>query len=367
MEDADSLVDAERWIDLAHLTVDRRLKCLLGDPLPVRERTRWLALSRDQRALAMLRMKAIVRWEAGRGTNDPAAAAKAAGLTTNHFYEMAKTWRGARSLAAIEVLASAPRTRSSEYEEALKAHVRTAFDELAVDGKMVVKQVADRLAALAAADLPKTPSFATLRRKVEEEKRRRERRSLPGAHLQFDCCAFTMASLDQPVRAVLAVIDRRTQLVLGAALGDPRTARQGYGLAAADALRRITTGSLTDVAWAEALVQSEMAVGLDDGLLHMGVEAATAGLAAVQPATRPGRYLRKAAGDRMGRVLFLGADQLAMAPRDVRPEEEADDAARLQVEVEIHNAAILPDLEHDPVCRPPSGLVAMLEFVARGG
>jgi hypothetical protein len=280
---------------------------------------------------------------------------------------MAKAWRAAPSLASVEVLAAAPRARVSDYHHALDAHVTTAFDEVPADGQVVVNQVVERLAALAAADLSGAPSFATLRRRVLEEQRRRDRRTRPGGHLNFDCCAFAMTNLDRPERVAFAIIDRRTQLVLGAALGNARKAGHGYGLAAADALRRIRTGSLKDVAWAERLEQTELVTGLDDGLQKIGVEAAWANLPVVQPAGKPGRYLRRAAGDRMGRMLFLSADRLARsADGDEQEVEDAgDDAARLQVEVEIHNAAILPDLERDSAPRPPAGLIATLEFFAR--
>ncbi len=358
----------EERIDLSHIEFDPRLNRLLGDPLPMRELTLWLAMSKHQRKVAMKRMEALADWKPDDGSGDPAAAALAAGLKKNHFYEMAKAWRATPSLASVEVLAAAPRARVSEYDDALDAHVTTAFDEVSTDDGVIVNKVVERLAALAAADLDEIPSFATLRRKVLAEQRRRERSARPGGHLNFDCCAFAMANLDRPERTAFAIIDRRTQLVLGAALGNARQARHGYGLAAVDALRRIGTGSLKGVAWADRLVQTELVTGLDDGLLRVGVEAAWAGLPVVQPAGKPGRYLRKAAGDRMGRMLFLSADRLAKsADGDAREVGDAgEDAARLQVEVEIHNAAILPDLAEDPAPRLSAGLVATLEFFARG-
>lgn len=359
--------ELEQRIDLSHIAFDRRLNRLLGNPLPMRELALWLAMSKHQRDVAMKRMEALAGWKPEDGLGDPAAAALAAGLKKNHFYGMAKAWRAAPSLASVEVLAAAPRARVSDYDHALDAHVTTAFDEVPADGRTVVNQVVERLAALAAADLGETPSFATLRRRVLEEQRRRERSARPGRHLNFDCCAFAMANLDRPERTAFAIIDRRTQLVLGAALGNARKAGQGYGLAAIDALRRIGTGSLKDVAWADRLDQTELVIGLDDGLLGIGVEAARAGLPAMQPAGKPGRYLRRAAGDRMGRMLFLSADRLAKsADGDAQEADDpSDDAARVQVEVEIHNAAILPDLEGDPASRPPAGLVGTLEFFSR--
>ncbi|KHA64779.1 hypothetical protein NI18_06450 [Sphingomonas sp. Ant20] len=352
---------------LSHIEFDRRLNRLLSDPLPMRELALWLAMSKRQREVAMRRMDALAGWKPEEGSGEPAAAAAAAGLKKNHSYEMAKAWRAAPSLASVEVLTAAPRARVSDYDHAVGAHVTTAFDEVSANGGIVISEVVERLAVLAAADLGQIPSFATLRRKVLEEQRRRERRTRPGVHLNFDCCAFTMANLDRPERTAFAIVDRRTQLVLGAALGDARRAGHGYGLAAGDALRRIGTGSLKEVAWAERLEQTELVTGLDDGLLKIGVEAAWAELPVVQPAGKPGRYLRRAAGDRMGRMLFLSADRLAKSTGgDAQEAEDAvDDAARLQVEVEIHNAAILPDLEGDPASGPSAGLIAALEFFAR--
>lgn len=359
--------ERDEWIDLSHIEFDGRLNRLLGDPLPMRELALWLAMSKHQRDVAMKRMEALAGWKPDGGSGEPAAAAQAAGLKKNHFYEMAKAWRAAPSLASVEVLAAAPRARVSDYDRALDAHVTTAFDEASANGGIVVSEVVERLASLAAADLDEIPSFATLRRKVLEEQRRRERQAQPGAHLNFDCCAFTMANLDRPERTAFAIVDRRTQLVLGAALGNARRAGHGYGLAAIDALRRIGTGSLKDVAWAERLEQTELVTGLDDGLQKIGVEAAWASLPVVQPAGKPGRYLRRAAGDRMGRMLFLSADRLAKSTDgdEEEAEDAVDDAARLQVEVEIHNAAILPDLEGAPAQRPSTGLIATLEFFVR--
>lgn len=360
--------------DLDHLDVDRRLRCLLPYPLSTHEKMLWIAMSRDQRDLAMRRMKAIVRWNVGRQLRSPAEAAAAADLTVSHFYEMAKAWREKPSIATVETSAAAPRARSRSYESVLGKHARIVVNDVPEGGRIVLKALAEALGAAVADELGEAPSFATLRRSVQDELRRRARTIRPGGHLRFDCCAVTMSTLDHASRTLFAVLDVQTQLVLGVGLGDARDARLGYAAAATDALRRLGQGSLKDLAWSSKVENMELVVGKDsagshDDLSNVGVETARARIippiqASINP-KRFGRYLRKAMGDRMGRVLFLSSDTVASATYDSLADlsGRSDDASRFQVEVEIHNAAILGGLERDHAAPPPAALIAALHMM----
>ncbi len=362
--------DADEEVDLDYLPVDRRLRLLIGDPVPASEKKLWLAMSTDQRDSAMRRMKAMARWHAGRPPV-PSDAAKGAGLTLNRFYEMAKAWRTKRSIASVETMAIAPRARSSDYDTILSKHVQTVVATVPEGAKVTLKELIEKLGAAAAAELDVQPSFATLRRRVQEEMRRRERRVRPGGEVQFDCCAITMSTMDTPQRVLFVILDRRTQLVLGAALGDARRGRVGYAHAAADALRRVTSGSLRAVAWTGRLEKMELVVGLDEAdLSRVAVEFVRAGIRSVmQPSNAPrrfGRYLRKAVGDRMGRILLLSSDDVATSASATTSDLDgtSDDAVRVQVEIEVHDATLLADLERDDASEPPADLLTTLRLLA---
>lgn len=346
----------------------RRLRQFLGNPLPAEEAVLWAELSERQRAKALQRMAALTRWNRKEAPHDAVLAAANAGLKhTSRFYEMAKAWGDAPSLKVLGVLATAPRTRKSKHEDLLSEQARELVD--AYPGESV-RQIALKLAETPGLG-KKPPTYNTLRRYVDDELRRRSRKARPGKYVGFDCCACSMQRMDGSEYALFAIVDQESQLVLGAALGDPARSRRGYADAASDALRRICRSPLAGVAWLERVEGFQLVVGVDgDRWSDIKSEVAAAGVdAPIEPSTRRqrfGRYLKPAIGSRLGRIALSPnrTQDLGGGAGDAASSKpSSDDVMRLALEVEAHNAPLVDQLERLDDSKPPADLIALLQHL----
>lgn len=362
-----------RQIDRPNLSIDRRLRILVADPVPPEELEMWAAMSAEQRGVAMRRMKAIARWVADRPPHDAKVWADRAGIGLARFYEMSKSWRQDRSLAVVEAFAAAPRSRAGAYDDALIDVIGAVIDNAPDSKKNNVRYLAIELGkALDGRTGDRTPSYITLRRKVEDELRTRARRTRPGSHVQFDCCAISMSTLDQKQLTMFVVFDVATQLVIGASIGDAASSRHGYAHAASSALRRLNAGSLSELAWSDRLGQMELVAGFDEeALIGVPVELIRAGVVptmqvAIATKKRFGKYLRKTVGPRIGHVLLLPSATLesSFGSNDDRPVVSNDDITRFEVEIEVHNLVRVKDLERAGDSPPPADLINTLLYLA---
>lgn len=342
------------------------LAAAFGHPLPAQERTLWDALSPEQREVATLRLRVLLKYESPRPITPEEAAAETK-LSLNRWYELYAAWRERRSLSSIGVAADMPRSRTTAHHNNLQKLVVPVVD---ADPKGSVRRLAIALGeaygkytGLAEADWP---SYMTLRKFVEAERRRRMKEQAPGHDVAFDCCACELPHVNG-IFAAFLVIDRGSRIVFGAALGDARESHKGYALAAQNALERIELRSFDRLAWTDKLERSEIVIGLDtnDWADHADQMTVAGMKGHLQPSTKArrfGAYVRPLIGGRMGRVKFVpgktfGEHCFAQA----RP----DDIVRLSAEVDAYNAELLPGPEAGEEKEPPAKLIALLKRVSQ--
>ncbi|UVI38372.1 hypothetical protein [Qipengyuania spongiae] len=331
----------------------------------------WVGLSIAHRAKAVQRMTALDRWTADDGEMSVTQAAADAGVGVTRFYEMGKAWRARRSLASLGTFASAPKSRVGKHDGAIRRKVGRV---VAADPRASVRKLAiDLHNALGIPADEGPPSHNTLRRYVEEELRRREREASPGVELWLDCCACRLTPRDDVLSVAFVVLDRATQLVLGADLGDVDDSRSGYRGAARDALRRLDEGHFARLPWVSGLARAQIVVGDDEDdwkSLKKGLSANLgAGIELSTRSGRFGRYLRPATGLRIGTVVFApNRTGEAITTGDDRPPLALNDRrARLAVEVDDYDARLLDEIDLvDEASRPPSNLLRFLERLATG-
>lgn len=346
----------------------RALEKFFGNPVPEREHAMWVGLSVFQRSKAIQRMTSLERWSGGDGPIDAVQAAADAGVGVTRFYEMAKAWRANRSLAALGTFATAPKSRVGKHDAAIRKVVGRV---VAADPDASVRKLAIDLGNKL--DIPvdgKGPSHNTLRRYVEEELRRRDRESSAGVELQLDCCACKLTPSDDHLFIAFVVLDRATQVVLGAGLGDRAESLAGYRGAARDALSRLDDGQFARLPWVDASARAQIVVGDDEDVwkdmksglagadLQIGIELST-------KINRFGRYLRPATGLRVGTVVFV--------PKRTGEEGHVekvsnlsmvDSRARLSLEVDEYNAGVMSQLQSVDEASPPSNLRRFLALIA---
>lgn len=345
----------------------------LGDPLPPAEAAMWAAMSTERRAKAMQRLKTLARWQDGEGDIPPAQAAADAGVSLNRFFEMAKAWREARSLSSLGTFAKSSR-RTDPREVALQRIVARVIGKWPTGS---VRQMAIDLGQAFEEAGGGKVGTSMLRRVVEDELRRREVEGQLGNEIQFDCGACSLLRPDDSPYTLFAVLDRGSQLLLGAALGDVADSRTGYAAAAGDALRRIDAGVFDGLPWVDAVARMALVAGLDaDHWVALQARMASAGVKApVQPSTSPkrfGRYLKPAVGDRLGRLdMWYGRT----VPDDARAPKVADRSLRLDpadadaflaVQLDEHDADRRALLAPAPDAILPDDLLVALRTLASG-
>lgn len=324
----------------------------------------WALMSPAQRASAVQRLRTLLKFDRPETAPPVERAAADAGLSLNRWYEMHRQWREHRSLAVLGTSAALPRTRKLSYHDDLQRLVVGVVDR---DPAGSVRKLALALGEALGVPPDERPSYNTLRRFAEIETRRRAREGALGNEILFDCSACELPHTSAVFVAFL-VLDRGSHAVLGAALGDARDSREGYASAARDALARLARAPLADLTWTEKTERSQLVFGPDD-VQWSGIATALAhaGLAGhLQPAgskRRFGMYVRRLLGDRMGRVKFIPGrtvDDEAGAPTTL------DDAARLAVEVDVHNSGLPATAKATKPRAPPPELLAILRILADG-
>lgn len=346
------------------------LEKFFGNPIPERERAMWVSLSTAHRSKAIQRMTALERWSDGDGSVDAARAAADAGVGLTRFYEMAKAWRNDRSLAALGTFAAAPKSRVGKYDATIR---KLVGEVVAADANASVRKLAIELASRLGRFVDGAgPSHNTLRRYVEEELRRRERESSAGVDLQLDCSACKLTPSDERLFTAFVILDRATQVVLGAELGVLADSRAGYRGAAIDALRRLDESQFVRLPWVDRSARAEIVVGEDknawtdmkkrlvDADLHAGIELST-------KTNRFGRYLRPATGLRIGTVVFFPIRTGEDGSTGVRARSSVMEShARLSVEVDEYNTEVISQIQSPSEASPPANLRRFLEMIAEG-
>lgn len=329
----------------------------------------WAALTTEQRAKALQRMTALQRWIDSDGAIDVKQAAADAGVSVTRMYEMGKAWREKRSLTSLGAFAGAPKTRVGKHDALLRKALPSV---VAADPEGSVRKLA--LALETACGIPSgdMPSHNTLRRYVEDELRRLEQKAMAGDEVMLDCAACTLTPTDTDLLTLFAILDRWTQVVLGASFGDPDDSRGGYALAARDAIRRLEAGQFADLPWVERMARSEVVVGFDqDRWSDVRARFAKEGIAApVEPSTREkrfGRYLRSVTGLRIGSIVVLPRHTGNIAAGDLTRtlSPTADQMERLRVEVDDYNLSRTAAVSNLSRSTPPADFHRMLALLVR--
>ncbi|KHA65170.1 hypothetical protein [Sphingomonas sp. Ant20] len=342
------------------------LASIFGSPLPSEEAAMWALMSPAQRDSAVQRLRTLLKFDRPETAPPVERAAADAGLSLNRWYEMHRQWREHRSLAVLGTSAALPRSRKLWYHDDLQRLVVGVVDrDPAGSVRKLALALGEALGEALGVPPDKRPSYNTLRRFAEIETRRRAREGAPGNEILFDCLACELPH-SSAVFVAFLVLDKGSHAVLGAALGDARHSRDGYASAARDALSRLARAPLAKVPWTEKTERSQLVFGPDDVSWNgIATTLARAGLAGhLQPAgskRRFGMYVRRILGERMGRVKFVPGrtlDDEAGAPTTL------DAAARLAVEVDVHNSGLPVATKATEPYAPPPELLAILRALA---
>lgn len=335
----------------------------------------WSLMDVDQRARALQRADALVRYDDGRGEVQARTAAADAGVTLVRFYQMNARWRDGRSLAALGVGAQPEQTRRSQFTPKVNAALQSAVAELVRDDEASVRALALRLADIASSKgVPEKelPGHNTLRGIVERARRDRHRRREVGSQLLLDHAACGILRDDGAPWAIFVIADSASQLILGAAPGEAAAAGRGYADAARDAKRRLAEPTFPKFRWSDRLLGVQVVPGSGDadGFAALQEEAASIGVGMNLTAGRKaGRYLEDLAGRALGVLPIwpsrLGATGLPAWAAERVPTLDRDRAqARIILAVDDHNAALLGALDAPGDGDRPDGLTRLLEVLA---
>ena len=304
---------------------------------------------------------------------DVDTAIKLSGLSRSRFYRLAAEWRSAPSLTALGALVGAGGSRVRHDPEAINALQAKVSQVVRLNGGVSVSQLVRHLVAESGLAANRLPGTIKLREIVETELRRVAATQEAGNAVKFDCSAINLPRADRRPYILFACLDVGTGLVLGTSIRDTADAEQGYRDAAADARTRLS-GSLARLPWARRLANVEMTAGADvDRSIALVHRLLAGGLAAnLQLASAPGRYgryIRKLAGTRIGRIEITPTrteqGSVQADNDDVRPWTMAEAAAAVTRSFDDHNATLLPKLEELAQGRPPEALDHLLDLLSR--
>lgn len=349
----------------------KRLEKLFGDPLPQREAAMWSLMDPAQRARALQRADALVRYDDGKGDCLARMAAADAGVTLVRFYQMNARWRDGRSLAALGVGAQPERGRRSQFPPEVNAVLQSAVADVVRDDAASVRALALRLADIALAEgVPagQLPGHNTLRGIVERARRDRHRRREVGTELLLDHAACGIMRDDGAPWTVFVIADAASQLILGAAPGSAGSVQRGYADAARDAVRRIGGPTFTNVSWADRIARVQLVPGAGDGAAFWRVvgEARSLGIGMNLTSDRKaGRYLERLAGRAIGVLPIwparVGAADLPPWASERSPVLDLERArARIVLAVEDHNAGLIEGKGGAASGAPPAELEHLL-------
>lgn len=338
----------------------------LGDPLPDAEMVMWAALNENKRAKAIQRMEALTKWVTEGDQTEVKKIAADAGVSVTRMYEMRKAWLVNRSLASLGTFAGAPKTRVSKLDGTLRKLLKPVVDR---DPSGSVRKLALDLEEASGISSEDMPSHNTFRRYIEEELRRRKQMTMAGDDVMFDCVACTLTPTDPSTLILFVVLDRWTQVVLGAALGAVTDSVRGYATAAEDALFRVGRGDFGRLPWVTKMSRAELVVGLDkERWSNARDEFAVSGIMApLEPSTndkRFGRYLRSVTGLRIGTIVITPSITTSAS---LISQPTNDQVVRLAVEVDEHNALKIQGLEGEGEGggHPPDDLMKMLKRLSQ--
>lgn len=344
---------------------------LFPTSLPERDRARWSALTKNQRAKATERLAAFQGWLTGKLTIDEAVAIS--GLSRSRFYRLAAIWRESPSLEALGAQVGSGASRERLDPRAVNALQAVVAEIVALNDGATVSQLVRYM--IEAANLPagcRLPGVVRLRGIVEDEQRRASAREAAGTHVLFDVSAINLPRTGGRPHIMFAIVDKGTRLILGTSVGDVPDVDEGYRLAASNAQAKIAS-SLAAAPWADRTLEIGITAGQDrDAVAEMRQRLIDSGVSAnIQAKRIPkryGDYFRKVVGPRIGRIEITPARTeagLALPDNgDMEPWTTMEAAAAVAAAADEHNSGILMQLVQQGRDRAPDDLKRALHILA---
>lgn len=337
--------------------------------LPASERARWDELTPRQRERAVARIGAVEDWRNERATLSEAVAAS--GVSRSRFYRIAADWRATPSIDALGAFAGAGVAARAYSDPAVVNALQAVVGRVVeTNGGAKVSELVRLMVARAGFAAP--PLGPTkLRAIVTDEQRRRAATGDAGHAVRLDCVAVNLPREGGRPWIMFCCLDQGTGAILGAAMSAEPVTREGYRLAARNALDRMGT-SLAGLPWAIRLARVEMTAGVDvDEAILLRDELMTAGVTGAQVAQKEkrfGQYVRATVGERIGRIAITPK---RTAKGDAMPDNgdmtgwSGGQAAEILAEaVDGYDTIVLERVRSADPGRPPEDLVTMLELLA---
>lgn len=358
--------------DESRLDPEGQLRSALGRAPAADELELWAGMPTERRDKALERIPVLRRWVEEPGEMSAAEAAAQTGMALSRFYEVAAAWKAAPSLESVGTFAKRPGRRGPRLDPQAVNTIQSVLP--AIVGAEPTAKVATLVARLQAHDAVRglaLPHLNTLRAMVEREKRRLAAEKKAGLRPGFDACACGLLREDGTHHVLFAVVDRTSRLILGFSVGDVGDSRAAHARAARDAIDRIGRDGSPPIPWADETQRFDVIVGDDAGRWAREHDAYVAegrrppfGVVGIKG--RYGRYLKLVTGLSIG-SLELHPVRTGKAERSPGGHvySEADALTVIEVEVLRHNAAVLAENVAEGAPRPPEGLTAALDFIAR--
>lgn len=359
---------------ISPLELPETLAALVPPDLLDAERLRWVGLSASQRARATARLKALERWNHGKGEIDAAAAAQIAEMKINRFYRVAAAWRDAPSLAALGVFVRPDARKPKISPDVLEKLAAAARKATLLYGDISLSALVARTVAFARLPANELPGTTKLREIVGTERRRLNANKALGQVILFDCVATSMPRDDGRPHIAFLCMDE-TGAVLGVSVGLIDAVVSGYAAAASDALRRIEEHA-ADWPWSNAFSIVRFTAGEDieriARLTHrLNVMFKQRNFILERGGKRYGRLIGKTIGPRLGRVLFTPTrtiEGLALATNgDMTPWSGDEAYYALRMGADDNNAQTIAMPESGSVQPPPQMIDALVSISGERG
>lgn len=314
------------------------------DSLKEDERSRWIAMSANERTAATDRAQALI--SVAELAVPPKQAAAGIGMNSGRFYQLLRSWNAenGRSIGALGlgVAAGTPRADRKATADG-KARALAAMHDLLDEETHTRTGAALKAAVDAGGDFSST---SLLRWWVAE--RRRRGAGLLGSTVAFDFCPLALARSDGRLHAAAFIVDRGTRTVLGAALASAAGQTSSlYLSAAADALDRLPrlrlaasqpaarfrSVSVATVGDGPATLDLLKRIALSKAVVRTDADTSLFGRSVVQAAGRVLAGVRLIPG-------AMSEHQTAMAPEHLAPTSYEEARSLLRTMMEADAAAV---------------------------
>jgi hypothetical protein len=336
------------------------------------DREQWASLTPTRRREAETRFEVFEAWNAG--TIDAQNAIQRIGKSPSRFYRLAAEWREKPSLDALGVGIRAPRKRE-KLDPAVVNRLQAKVGE-------IVRLYADLSVARQARLLMDAAGFAngkpigltTLRKIVEDERRRVDATGRLGYQIGLDCSAINLPQPNGRPYILYVIVDSGTGIALGYSVSATVDVVSGYAAAAQSALQWILREG-ANLPWAAHLVQTVIVSGEDDASsrqLVEGLQSVGLGGNVLRAISRRrfGSQFRRAYGERLGRIQITPARTLeghALPDNgNMTPWPEAEARFELERTFADHNSSVIDRLEHREGSSPPESLLELLKKLKDG-